>query len=304
MKLKIKLFLLLLSLMNLNAYSKNKDLTKKYKCEVEFALGKYNIQHKETLEKCIQKIPENEVIKLIYVISSANQIGNVKNNEILAQKRLDSARDFLNSQPDRFKTAITEELSMGRNHVLGKKVHILILTSNKLSPEIRTIEIEKPIEKIVEKKVYVQVEVPVEAKKEVSDIQFFIGSRVARDIFMKDKIAPYFSYGLLAGIQIHPYDNFKYELGLNANQMVNDDVYSINTGYALAGAYLTTGKHQGFFIGVRGLSGIVTNQKQQADFDGGGEGRFGYENSHFSIGFGAGRTRYATRVGLELSMKL
>lgn len=303
-KMRMKYVLFLVSLLYINVYAKNVDETKKYKCEIEFDLGKFEIKQKTILEKCLQKIPENDVIKLIYIISSANQIGDVKKNEILAQKRLAAARAFLDTQADRFKLAVTEELSMGRNHVLGKKVHILILTTNKLSPEIRTIEIEKPVEKIVEKKVYIEINKPVEAKKEIPNYSFFVGSRIARDIFMKDEIAPYFSYGLVSGVQFYPHDHVKYEIGLNANQLVNDDVYSISTGYVLAGAYLTTSKSEGFFIGVRGLSGIVANQKQQADYDGGGEGRIGYENQSMSIGFGLGRTRYTTRAGLELALKL
>ena len=304
MKLSNKIATAFMSLLTMNAYSQTQPETKKYKCEIEFALGKFNIQHKAQLEKCIRKVPEEELIKLIYVISSANEIGNVKNNEILAQKRLDAARAFLNEQPERFQTAITEELSMGRNHVLGKKVHILILTTKKVKPEIRTIEIEKTVEKVVEKEVIVNKEIPVEVKKETSDYQFFISSRVARDIYMKDEIAPYFSYGMLGGIYIQKQDHIKYELGVSANQMVNDDVYTISTAYGLAGAYLISGKQEGFFIGLRGLTGVVANQKQQADFDGGGEARIGYETQSFTIGFGAGRTRYITRMGLEVGLKL
>lgn len=289
------------------SFAKENDNTKKYKCEIEFDLGKFDIKDKKSLLNCFKKVPQNEVVKLIHVISSANQIGNVKNNEILAAKRLKSARDFIdNQEEERFKTAITEELSMGRNNVLGKKVHILILTSIPQDPLTITIEkpVEKIVEKVIEKEIIIREQVPViETKKEISDYQFFVGTRVGRDIFMNDQIVAYTTYGLLTGVQYQTQQPIKYELGLAYNQMTNDKVYSLNTLHSFAGAYYITEKHAGFFIGLRGLAGTIFNQNGQFDFDGGGEGRLGYENQLFSVSFAAGRTNYTTRVGLELAVK-
>lgn len=294
MKLNKKIAVVIMSLLSMSAFSQTQTGTKKYKCEIEFALGKYIIQHKDNIEKCIQNIPENENINLIYIISSANEVGNANNNKVLSQKRLDEVRSFLSQQAKLSQTKITEELSIGKNHVLGKKAHILILTTEKMKPEIKT----------VEKEIIISKEIPVEIKKEVSDYKFFISSRVGSDIYMKYEIAPYFSYGILGGIHIQKQNHIKFELGLSANQLVNDNVYTISTAYGLAGAYLTSGKQEGFFIGLRGLSGLVANQKQQTDIDAGGEVRLGYDTQGFSLGFGAGRTRYTTRIGLEVGFKL
>lgn len=121
---------------------------------------------------------------------------------------------------------------------------------------------------------------------------------------MHDQIMPYFSYGFLGGINVKTDKNILYELGLSGNQLVNDDILTITTAYAFAGSYLISNKHNGFFIGIRGLGGAVLNQKNEIDADYGGEGRLGYRNSYLLTAVAIGRTTYTTRVGFELSFYL
>ena len=296
----ISIFVELIYIYNAEAKQKSTEKTNKYECEIEFELGKSDLKQME-LEKCVKQIPEDEYIKYVQIISSANQLGTFEFNKKLSDKRLEVVHSYLKKH---LKNIETKVLSIGKNSQLDKKVYVLILAAKRKNPEVI----------IVEKKVVVTQKTTGESEKklpptpllikETSDIEYFIGFRLGRDIYMHDQIEPYFAYGLLAGINIQKFDYLNFELGLSANHLTNDSVLAITNFYGFAGANLISGKHSGVYIGIRGLGGGVANQKEQIDADFGGEARIGYENSTFNLGFGAGRTNYTTRIGIELSFKL
>lgn len=119
-----------------NAFSNEKNLNHKYECQIEFGLGKSDI-NKTDIDHCLNKIPKDESIYFVQILSSANEIGNYSFNKKLTDKRLNKVQSYLLKN---IKNLETNLISVGKNDQLGKKAHILIFANKQQNINIVTTE--------------------------------------------------------------------------------------------------------------------------------------------------------------------
>jgi hypothetical protein len=127
MKLIVKvtqlLFLSALYCVKSHAIQIEQDLSNKYECQIEFAKGKSNVSQNE-INRCLNKIPKDETIHFVQIISSADRVGSYALNKKLTNERLKKTQSYLLKD---IKNAKIKLFSIGKNEKLGKKVYILIL---------------------------------------------------------------------------------------------------------------------------------------------------------------------------------
>lgn len=92
--------------------------------------------------------------------------------------------------------------------------------------------------------------------------------------------------------------SLRLEAGALAEQHISHDLEDTTGLYGVGGVGYRRG---GFVAGVRGLAGAILTSSN-GEFDGGGEGRLGFENNQLSIFFGMGRTKAWTRFGWDLGI--
>ena len=120
-------FLVLTTLLAVKSYAiqQEKELSNKYECQIEFGKGKANVSNAD-IDRCLIKIPKDETIHFVQIISSADSAGGYAINKKLTDERLKKTQSYLLKN---IKNAEVKSLSIGRNDALGKKVYILILAS-------------------------------------------------------------------------------------------------------------------------------------------------------------------------------
>ena len=117
------------------AIQNDANTNNKYECQIEFHNSKSDVPHEE-IDLCLNKVPKNETIHFVQVISSADGKGSYKSNQKLTDLRLKNTETYLLKD---LKNVETKLVSVGRNDQLGRKVHILILTEKTLSSLVVTI---------------------------------------------------------------------------------------------------------------------------------------------------------------------
>ncbi len=117
-----------------NAIQHEKEFSNKYECQIEFGKGKSDVS-KADINHCLNKIPQNESIHFVQIISSADAVGSYVRNKKLTDQRLKKTQSYLLKD---LKNAEIKLFSVGRNEQLGKKVYILILASKPQNLSITT----------------------------------------------------------------------------------------------------------------------------------------------------------------------
>jgi hypothetical protein len=107
------------------ALQHEKSFSNKYECQIEFGKGKSDVSETD-INHCLNKIPKDETIHFVQIISSADGIGSYATNKKLTDERLKKTQSYLLKN---IKNSEIKLFSVGRNEQLGKKVYILLLAN-------------------------------------------------------------------------------------------------------------------------------------------------------------------------------
>lgn len=127
-------FIMTAILLGSNSYAlqNEKRISNKYECQFEFAKGKSEAPKAE-MDHCLSKVPKEESIQFVQIISSADASGSYVLNKKLTDERLKKTQAYMLKD---IKNIEVKLVSVGRNDLLGKKVHVLILASKPESSNI------------------------------------------------------------------------------------------------------------------------------------------------------------------------
>ncbi|APJ04128.1 hypothetical protein [Silvanigrella aquatica] len=106
------------------AVQSENNSSNKYECQIEFHKGQTEASHEE-LDQCLNKVPKDENIHFVQIISSADKKGSYTANKKVTDLRLKKTEAYLLKD---LKNVETQLISVGKNEQLGRKVHVLFMT--------------------------------------------------------------------------------------------------------------------------------------------------------------------------------
>jgi hypothetical protein len=241
--------------------------TKVSLCKVYFAFGT-NSFDKNSLNMCIQNIPEKSSVYYINIDASASFTGKEEFNQKLTDQRVQALAQFVKKD---FPYAIIETISIGKSKIYDR------------TGVIRFVSFK---EKVLSQQTKIQK-------------RYYFSIRNGRDIYLQDVQVPYYSLGVEGGLQYHTQNNVIYEFAAQSSLLRNEQVLTLYTFYCAPGISY---KKNGLLLETRGLFGSIQNTKNQTGYDLGAEIKFGYEYKKFFILLDLGRTKGTIRFGANIGL--